>query len=239
MSDTTPSPEAPETEPTQDEKLLEGSIRARQKFWKRYGQIESGVLTALNNPVYMGGPKWPALRPSFVRVKRTNSVLIASDGLSDPWPGEEAKGQGFGLELFMESRDKDLRSKSWEELKASWFFQTLYNVAQTAAHKQDFHQILAEDGLFSMELGLVNAPAHLMNKDERVGVLVGVEPKSITPELRMPLAKIKLAAVMLLTPDELAYSIAEGLPGQKKLNKLLRKRGYHHFSSVERPSVVK
>ncbi len=239
MSESTSTPDQEEKTSSKDDALLEKSIRKRQQFWKRYGKLESGVLTTLNNPMYMGGPKWPAMRPSFVRVDRSNSVLIASDGLSDPFPGDDESKQGFGLELYMETRDKDLRQRNWEDLKASWLFQTLYNVAQTAAHKKDFRQILDEDGFFSMELQLVNAPSHMLNENENVGVLVGVEPKSITPELSMPLAKIKLAAVVLLTPEELAYSIREGQAGQKKLNKLLRKKGLHHLSSVDRPSVIK
>ena len=238
MSESTSTPEEVQENSAED-KLLEKSMLARQKYWKRYGKVHSGVLTNLNNPMFMGGPKWPAMRPSFVRIERSNSVVIASDGLSDPWPGEEERGQGFGLEFYMETRDKEIRAKNWEEMKASWMFQTLYNVAQTAAHQKNFRQLIDDEGIFSMELELVNAPEHMQNEKGNIGVLVGVDPKSITPELQLPLQKIKLVAVVLLTPEELAYVMREGEAGQKKMNKLLRKRGQQHLSSVDRKSLIK
>jgi len=38
------------------------------------------------NPALLGGPKWPALRQAFRVVRRkTGNVILASDGLSDPF----------------------------------------------------------------------------------------------------------------------------------------------------------
>lgn len=230
--------ETPTTE-NNSSPLLDRSIESREKFWKRYGTLDTGVMTSLNNPLLQGGPKWPSLRQAFLKVDRSHSVLLASDGLSDPFLGGDDQKQGFGVEFFMESRDKDLKGRSWESLKTTWMFHALYMVAQNAAYAGNFRELLDENGVVSIELKNVKAPEAFLSDEGLVGVLIGVEPKNISSELKLPISKIRLASVVLLTREELQFSIREGLAGRKKLNKLFRKKGMHHFSSVDRDAVVK
>ena len=228
-----------ETSPNPNTELLDRSIDIREKFWKRYGKLDTGVMTSLSNPLLQGGPKWPALRQAFLKVDRAHSVLLASDGLSDPFLGEPDKGQGLGIEFFMESRDKDLLGRSWESLKATWMFQALYMVAQNAAYAGNFRELLDENGVVSIELKNVKAPERFLSEEGLVGVLIGVEPKNISGELKLPLGKVRMASVVMLTREELEYAVKEGPAGRKKLNKLFRKKGTHHFSSSAREKVVK
>jgi hypothetical protein len=68
------------------EDLLEKSSRAREAVWQQLGSLEPLVLSHLVSPTLSGGPKWPALRQAFRLVRRPNgNVILASDGLSDPF----------------------------------------------------------------------------------------------------------------------------------------------------------
>ena len=68
------------------EEILEASSRAREECWQQIGTLEPLVLSHLVNPALMGGPRWPAMRQAFRVVRRPNgNVIIASDGLSDPF----------------------------------------------------------------------------------------------------------------------------------------------------------
>ena len=238
MSENVSSPEEVAPEPSEDDRRLEASIRARQQLWKRYGKLESGAFTFLKNPLLMGTLKWPSLRTAFVRVDRTKSVLMASDGLSDPFTGEPERGNGHGLEVYMETRDQDQIDKAWADHKTSWLFQTLYNVAQNIIHIPDVVAELESTGLVSMELQKVSIADEWKNDNENIGVLLGVTPKTLATEVKLPLSKAKLVAVVLLRPEELEYAKQEGEAGLKKLNKLLRKKGEYHLSSLNRKSVI-
>ena len=68
------------------EEILEASSQAREDCWQQIGTLEPLVLSHLVNPALMGGPRWPAMRQAFRVVRRPNgNVIIASDGLSDPF----------------------------------------------------------------------------------------------------------------------------------------------------------
>ena len=79
-----------ELPPAPNEGLCGASCAARAACWNTVGQVDSDVLAHLINPAFMGGPRWPALRQAFCVVRRpeTQTVVLASDGLSDPWDGE-------------------------------------------------------------------------------------------------------------------------------------------------------
>ena len=68
------------------EDLLDRTAAARKETWQELGTSEPLVLNDTVNPALMGGPKWPALRQAFRVVRRrTGGVILASDGLSDPF----------------------------------------------------------------------------------------------------------------------------------------------------------
>ena len=79
-----------ELPPSPNQDSCAASCAARDACWKTVGQVDSDVLSHLINPAFMGGPRWPALRQAFAVVRRpeTQTVVLASDGLSDPWDGE-------------------------------------------------------------------------------------------------------------------------------------------------------
>ena len=68
------------------EDLLDRTAAARKDTWQEIGTQEPLVLNDTVNPALMGGPKWPALRQAFRIIRRrTGNIILASDGLSDPF----------------------------------------------------------------------------------------------------------------------------------------------------------
>ena len=65
---------------------MDRTAAARKDTWQEVGTQEPLILSDTVNPALMGGPKWPALRQAFrVIRRRTGNVILASDGLSDPF----------------------------------------------------------------------------------------------------------------------------------------------------------
>lgn len=222
------------------EKALNESIRRRENFWKKYGRLETAALTQLTNPLFRGGPKWPANRQAFLRVDRSKTMVLVSDGLSDPFLDDDtlAKGQGLAIEFYLETNDKDAMGMNWEKLKSHWPFQLVYMVALNAAHGQNFREMIVEHQVLTMELRHINAPAQFLSEEGLVGVMIGGEVKNIVDRSKGPLGDILQVPVTLLTREEIDYAMANGAAGERKLKKLMRKKGHYHLSSTERASVL-
>ncbi len=47
------------------------------------------MLAPMINPAFMGQPAWPDLRQAFIRVVTADSVIFATDGLSDEFSESE------------------------------------------------------------------------------------------------------------------------------------------------------
>ena len=135
---------------------FEASCARRNEFWRRVGKVEGDVIGHLVNPAFMGGPRWPALRQSFITVRKNSSTIIASDGLSDPFDDSDEKADktrnGFGLEFYVETPG-DL-----DPVIGSWQFQLLWQMSQNAAYMGDVRNVLAELKYVTTELYDVNVP---------------------------------------------------------------------------------
>jgi len=65
--------------------MLATACAARDAFYASLGSMDSDVLTPLINPAFSGGPRWPSLRQAWRVIRKPDSIIIASDGLSDPF----------------------------------------------------------------------------------------------------------------------------------------------------------
>ena len=93
------------------DELLEKSAKAREDLWESLGALEPSLLSQLQSSALMGAPKWPAVRQAFRLVKRQNgNVLIASDGLSDPFDditlGTAARQRKGNQTLYLSKQDQ-------------------------------------------------------------------------------------------------------------------------------------
>ena len=107
------------------------------RHWQTVGRVERDVLTYLISPAFSGGAQWPSTRQAYRIVRRGEAIILATEGLCDPFDDVQGMGNGFEVELFLESADipEHARGKPGEvdPLKGSWAFELIEHVAATVA----------------------------------------------------------------------------------------------------------
>lgn len=238
-------PADPHSAPASEEDAFAQSAAARDAFWSRLGTVETDVLGHLISPTLMGGPAWPTTRQAYRVIRRpTGTVIIATDGLSDPF-SENAPGNGFGMELFIETGAIDPEHLgtpgSISGLSKSWAFEVLSHSAGTVADAGGITGQLDQYGALSMELPGVSqshsigaqVPAHYVTPDDALGVMLGVPPDFATDVPDMPLSPVRMVAVTVITAAELEAVRAGGAETRKALVAELAARGTHHRSALQ------
>ncbi|CAG1769853.1 hypothetical protein BAC2_00630 [uncultured bacterium] len=217
---------------------LTKTSQARAAAWSKWGALDGDVITHLINPSFMGGPRWPAMRQAFRVARKDGAILIASDGLSDPFDDaahEDAPAvNGLGLEVFGITQD------AIDKVPGSWLFQLVWQAAQLCAGNGRVAALLDEVGTISTELYDVaipesHAPRYL-NQRGRVGVLLGLTPEGLPERIEGPLSSIRLVALHLLTLEELEMVVEKGTEGRKQLADRFAREGIAGTCTLGRPS---
>lgn len=214
------------------DELLQQISAARDAAYGTLGRLEEDVLTFLLNPAFTGGPRWPALRQAWRVIHRPGGTLLASDGLSDPFDDQEEPSRGFGIECLLET-DEPVPSVS-----ASWPFQALVEVCQTAAGHGSLRELLADMKLLSVELSGEGMPASLVTADGCVGVLLGMASSTLPSLLQTPVGDVQLVTVKALLAEELEYVRKHGAKGRTELARRFVDSGQEHLSRAHRPPVI-
>jgi hypothetical protein len=233
---------------TEVDAAFQATCEARDRFWTGVGQIEPDLIGYLISPELMGDPAWPTTRQAFRVVRRERSVIVATDGLSDPFQDLSPAGNGFEMELFVETESLSLevlKGPGVEAIKTSWPFALVEHVARVVADFGGVRHNLDEMGVISLELpGLANdpliseqVPARFIDGDT-LSVLIGV-PTTTAPEsiLDAPNAPVRVSAILLLTAAELQH-VRSGEEAARR--QILAHLAAHdgHICSLERPSAV-
>ncbi|RAL24221.1 suppressor of fused domain protein [Thermoflavimicrobium daqui] len=216
---------------------VDRSIEIRAQFWKSIGNVDPYVLTHLINPAFMNGPTWPALRQAFLKIDTPSSVILTSDGLSDPFEELNELNQGLGMECFMESEELEAQT-DMSEINKTWQFQILYQVSQNIANHGRVRELLEHYGVLSMELFDIDLPDAFIDEEGRVGILIGMDAPNIPSKISLPGGEIQMVSVKLITLSELDYIRHHGAEGRRKLVDLFYSHRSYHQSSIHRDSVV-
>jgi Suppressor of fused protein (SUFU). len=214
------------------------NYQLRDAFWETIGQVDNEVLSFLINPAFLGEPAWPDLRQAYKRIAAGNSVIIATDGLSDESRDSAEPNNGLNVELYVELNDPEYLKMTLQELKNTWAFQLLYQAALNAADTGAFKPTADKYGVFSMELYDVDAPDDFRSDEARVGVLIGVPSTKVPAQIELSAAKVSVLSVTLLTLNELKYLVKNGAKGRMEIVEKLKQRGIHNVSSIKRRSAV-
>ncbi len=168
---------------TSVESLIATTEAARLRVYSKLGSLQDFILSqAAGGAPLAAGPRWPSGAQKFRVIRRPgDTIMIVSDGLSDPFDDlqAEANVSGFGLEFFIETPTAEVGS-SPSELKLSWQFQLLYTVCSLAAGHGGIRSIIDDMQLLSTEAEGVaevvppDAREALVNKAARVGALLGL-----------------------------------------------------------------
>lgn len=241
-------PPASETDP-ELEAAFQATCESRQRFWSGVGALEPDVIRYLMSPGLMGGPYWPTLRQAFQVIRRPGAVIVSTDGLADPFDDTVPCGNGFEIELFVETPSlppEMIGGHGVEAFQSNWTFALVENVARVVADAGGIRQDLDELGVISAELpGMINHPAIAQQLPARfitahgsVGVLIGVPAASVPALIEdTPNATVRVASIVLLTAAELDHVTTAGAEGRQQiLAHLLATTG--HLCDLERPSAV-
>ncbi len=215
--------------------------------WASWGTPEPHVLSHLVNPMFMGGPRWPGTRQAYRVARRGAEVLIASDGLADPYEVDDGPvdQNGIGLEVFAITDDLVSRADATDPVTAvggTWLHDLVFQTAQLAADHGGVGPLLDELGAITTELHGVNIPeahaARFINDEGRATVLLTPAQPPLPARLAGPRSTIRLVHVQLLTTDELAFVMAGGGRARATLVERLRAQGVAPRSRLDRPSVA-
>lgn len=219
--------------------MLATACAARDAFYATLGDVDADVLAPLVNPAFMGGPRWPSLRQAWRVIRRADTVIIASDGLSDPFEDDDDVfvPRGHLLEVCIEA---PLSAFDGGAVQASWLFDVIYQVSQNVADHGSIDLLVQRHGSVSMVLDVRDAPAGLEDEDEQVGVLLAQGASSIAPSFDTPYGEVLLLTVTALQPAELAFisEAADKAQSRRDLAAALAASPTGHLSVAQRPAVI-
>lgn len=219
--------------------MLAAACAARDAFYATLGTVDADVLAPLLNPAIMGGPRWPSLRQAWRVIRRPDSILIASDGLSDPFEDDDDVfvPRGHLLEVCIEA---PLSAFDGDAVQASWLFDVIYQVSQNVADHGSIDLLVQRHGSVSMLLDVQDAPAGLEDGDEQVGVLLAQGAATIPPSFDTPYGPVLLLTATVLQPAEMAHigAAADKAQSRRDLGAALAASPLGHLSVARRPALI-
>jgi hypothetical protein len=222
---------------------------ALDAFWRGVGAVEGDVLGHVISPSFMGGPAWPTTRQAYRVVRRPASILLATDGMADPFRDGQP-GNGFGLELFIDTPNIPAAHAGGpgviDPLKYSWAFEVLQNIAALVAGAGGLMPQLERHGVLSVEVPGVSGsnavaaqvPSRFVTADDALGVLInGPAPDFATTVPGTPLSPVVAVPLVLITARELDHVRAHGGEGRRTVTEALA-RSTGHRVVLDRAEVV-
>lgn len=216
--------------------LVATSAEARHRYWSALGRVDPDVLGQLiASQLIPEIPVWRSGREVYLVVHRKDTVIPATDGLSDPDGGEFRDCNDHGLELFIEVPTKVLPTP-----KDSPYFHILTQVARNVTYSGGILEPWRKYQLLSMELPAdVEVDLRLVNAEGRHILLLGMPGFDHMPAIEgTPLSETKAMAVTIVRPDDFAKVAREGGQGRVRLASALEKSGYRHVSDFARQPVL-
>jgi hypothetical protein len=219
--------------------LLEPPPAARRAVWKSLGRLDNLAVAPRG-----GSYAFPAYRQDWAIIHRdAGRILLVSEGLSDPFIAKLEPSVGFGLELALETERTELPLDKFElvdniELERSWWPHKLLKRVLEEVVVHEHVREGAKAGLLVLEVAGDGMPAALVGKEGRVGVLLGLESRTLPRDFPTPFGDVRLVAVKVLLPAELEYSVKRGAEGPPELARRFAQTGEDHISCADRKAVV-
>lgn len=237
-------------------KTVEQLEKTRREKLSRLGDVCERVLSRMT-PFYptADGPQmraWPssALGKQLL-VRRKNSVLVITDGISDPFDSElhpDAPDGTFGFEMGLEVPTKHLADASDDGVAGSWITTTLWAATDWVTDERfDLKGHLIKFDCVTVAIPPVAGMEHLVGANGFMGGLIGVPYAGdqlcaqvvLASEPHNPNDAIWLLPLKLLTADEYdwAVGVQDGARAKALAEAFLRDPS-RHLSWLERPSIL-
>jgi Suppressor of fused protein (SUFU) len=222
----------------QDDPRIAAGHAALDAYWSGIGAVDRDVLSYMVNPQFDGAPPWPNMRQAFRVVRRADTLILASDGLSDPFVGTDIMDtSGFGMEVFIEL--PTLQAMPQDAIMRSAPFALIESIARNVADVGGMVPQLEKHGLLSMEVPLTHDFGPGWTSDDGMAaVLFGVPVPDRLLTLMQPFGIVRMVPVTLLHTSELDYLISGGASARMAVGAALQDAGVGHLCDVSRNAVV-
>ncbi len=226
----------------------------REATLLRIGDVSPGVLSR-TAPIFSGrdGSKmsfWPGLAIGRQRiVRRRSSVMVVTDGISDPWDStlhEAPVDWTFDFELAVEVPVDHLPDPSDAGIAASWVVQLVWAATDWIVAEQcDLKGRVGDFACVTVATPEVAGLENFVADNGSMGVLVGIPLLGTTVGPEAVLATrnghdaVWLLTAKLLLPEE--YEYASGVPDASRTLELAEAfitRGDGHLSWPDRTSIL-
>ena len=196
------SPDEPTT-PFDADELARQHHDALDAYWRSVGEVADDVLTYLINPMFQGGPPWPNTRQAYRIVRTAGSLIVASDGLSDPFPADAGRSDrfGFGMETFIEV--VGLQDLTVDEIRGHWLFAAIENMAMNVANAGGFVPMLDQHGVLSIELPTDTGPDGWLKPNGMLGALIDLPTGRANVVPDTPLGAVRIVPITIVPPTEI------------------------------------
>ncbi len=238
----TEMPEAPPPKPIKlairaDDRRIGVGRALRLAHWRRLGRPESEPITYADNSDLHGAPDWPSDRKCYHVIRRFDSLVLTTDGLSDPFVGTTADEEsGYGVEVFLEIPGAG--EIAFDEIRDSWAFALIEIVAQNIAGFGGIVDRLEREPTVLMSVPVLNPPASAwVDEIGFTGVLIGLSARRLATRIDLPCGQVRFVAITLLRPDEAVYA-QRGAAERVHLAEALKAAGHEHLSDPRRMSVL-
>lgn len=214
---------------------IEAGYQRLRAWWDAIGPSDGDVISYLINPMFQGAPAWPNTRQAYRIVRPAGSLIIASDGLSDPFVGTDMMDtQGFGCEVYIEA--PEFAGADFQALRDSWAFTLIEMLAQNVAHAAGLTSYIERYGVISMELPLAERfPPEWLTPQGTVGCLINLPIAGRPPRIAdMPFGPVDICCATLLTPEDTARITDGGEAARKARAERLGQAPGGHISRLKR-----
>jgi hypothetical protein len=205
--------------------------------WRGVGSLEADLLTYVVNPQFQGAPAWPNTRQAYAVIRTGTSLILSSDGLSDPFVGSSIDNvSGLGMEVFLEI--VGAQACDFGAIKGLPEFALIEMVARNIAGHGGVRDLLDTHGLLSMALPMDGAfHDGWCDEDGQVGVLLGLDTPGIPDRLDLPFGSVCMVAVTPLRPMEARAAARTTAERADLASRIAAHQAGHRFER-ERASVI-
>ncbi len=218
--------------------------KARAAYWDAIGTSDIDFLGYPVSPQVLGMPAWPTQTQRFRVVRTENSLIIASEGLSDPFGAFDARaqghghGNGFGVEVFLEICGA--QEMSADDIRKTWAFKAVEHVARIFAFGEDLSALVQNNDVLSVDLPSNCVPAGWIvpGVAEPAGALLNIGlPNGRSTFDGMPLGTVRAVPLTPIYPEELESCLIEGASERRALANDLLTTGIGHRMRTSRTSL--
>jgi len=213
-------------------------FEARERHWRSIGNLDEHVIAYLISPEFLGKPAWPTTRQAYRAIRTADSIIVASDGLTDLFVDTNSEKPGFGTEVYIEV--PDLANADFDQIKRSWAFSLIADFAANVAHAGGIEGQVQRLGLLSIEFPEPEGvPDTWLTERKSLGALINVT----APDRPMNIdlgsgAKALIVPLTILTATETKFVLDNGADGRAELARRLTDAGVGIRSDLSRASLV-